>query len=408
MQWCCRWNGNDHANGGAAQGPITSRLTLVALRNRVLHLQQHLPGLHRPIHGNLPECCWCSGTTAGTINVAVGPALTGTAVTTPTSCQQDSTEPLPVTPGCVGPYTVTLTGGLSSPVTQTGVAATATFTGLLRELIHVTFSTASVVMGVVTVNPVVAPRLAYHFRQYDTKSCLCQRKRWYNNNKPAAFWPLTLFVFTGGTLPLTQSSPVFYRACSRSIQLQLANNVGCTGSGPIVLTNSPLDVSIVLTEPLCHGDANGKIVLTASGGIGPYQYALSPFTTYRVELSTGLVTGTYTFRIKDNVGCTKRYNCNIRWTYRINGIGHQPNPASCFWQRRNNCCNQFWWYTRFILIRSMVQTSRHRTFCCAAVGPYPNIKVKMRMAVWPMPQQLCNTGWCNVPVIRPRHHHLRW
>jgi gliding motility-associated-like protein len=58
---------------------------------------------------------------------------------------------------------------------------------------------------------------------------------------------------------------------------------------------------------VCNGDANGTINIVAGGGVAPYQYALSPFTTYQSSGTfTGLTANTYVFEVKDNVGCTKQ------------------------------------------------------------------------------------------------------
>ena len=366
-------------NGGAAQGPYNITLNPGGITQSGVASAATFTGLASgPYTATFQNAAGCSGTT-GTINVAVGPALAGTAVTTPTSCPTRFDGTITVTPGGVGPYTVTLTGGgLSSPVTQTGVAATATFTGLAAGTYSVTFSTASGCNGVVTVNPVVAPG------SYLTSGNTIQNPVCANINdgiititNPGGVGPYN-FVLTGGTLTLTQSSPVFTGLAPGAYNYSFTDNVGCTGSGgPIVLTtNSPLDVSIVLTEPLCHGDANGKIVLTASGGIGPYQYALSPFTTYQGGTFTGLVTGTYTFRIKDNVGCTKDTTVTLGEPTVLTASATSPTPASCFGNDGTIVVTGSGGTPAYTYSINGSNFQASNTFVAPAVGPYPNIKVK--------------------------------
>ncbi|HRF27009.1 MAG TPA: hypothetical protein PKW54_06690, partial [Ferruginibacter sp.] len=58
--------------------------------------------------------------------------------------------------------------------------------------------------------------------------------------------------------------------------------------------------------PLCNGNADGIISLAASGGVAAYEYSKDGGATYQSSGTfNGLTAGTYTFRIRDNVGCIK-------------------------------------------------------------------------------------------------------
>lgn len=60
----------------------------------------------------------------------------------------------------------------------------------------------------------------------------------------------------------------------------------------------------------CHGDSNGEISITASEGTPPYTYSIDNGSSYHNNGGsfTGLSAGTYTIKVKDSNGCTKKGN----------------------------------------------------------------------------------------------------
>ena len=69
-------------------------------------------------------------------------------------------------------------------------------------------------------------------------------------------------------------------------------------------TNSPLALTVSLTMPLCFHDNNGVITIGASGGVPAYEYSMDAGVTYQASGTfAGLTANTYTFRVRDNVGC---------------------------------------------------------------------------------------------------------
>ncbi len=366
--------------GGAAQGPYTITLNPGGIVHSGVAAATIFTGLAAgPYTATFQNAAGCSGTT-GTVTVGVGASLTGTAIPTATSCPTRNDGTITVTPGGVGPYTVTLSGGgLTLPIIQSGVAATATFTGLAPGTYTVNFSTASGCNGIVNPNPVVAagPFLSSSFTQQNPV-CANINDGTITITNPGGVAPYT-FVLTGPGGPYTQANnPLFTNLAPGTYNYDFTDNVGCTGTGgPIVLTtNSPIGVNIVMTEPLCHGDANGKIVLTASGGVNPYQYALSPFTTYQGGTFTGLITGTYTFRIKDNVGCTKDTTVTLGEPTLLTAAANSPAPASCFGNDGTIVVTGLGGTPAYTYSINGTNFQSSNTFVAPAVGPYPNIKVK--------------------------------
>jgi gliding motility-associated-like protein len=81
---------------------------------------------------------------------------------------------------------------------------------------------------------------------------------------------------------------------------------GCIKDTNINITEpTSLLLGYTAVTPLCNGDANGSITITASGGTPPYLYSLNsgPFTGASSYASLGA--GTYNLHIKDANNCTK-------------------------------------------------------------------------------------------------------
>ncbi|RYZ24619.1 MAG: T9SS type A sorting domain-containing protein [Chitinophagaceae bacterium] len=80
---------------------------------------------------------------------------------------------------------------------------------------------------------------------------------------------------------------------------------GCTGTvSNIQVTQpaNPVSGTTVVTNIACFGGNTGSINLTPTGGTGPYTFNWGSSIT--TEDRTGLVAGTYTVIITDNIGCT--------------------------------------------------------------------------------------------------------
>ncbi|KAA3630974.1 MAG: HYR domain-containing protein, partial [Bacteroidetes bacterium] len=81
------------------------------------------------------------------------------------------------------------------------------------------------------------------------------------------------------------------------------------GGCPAIVTEdvvvSDLQTSIASSNIDCFGADNGSIIISASGGVEPYQYSIDNGTTYVASGSfTGLTPGTYQVLVKDAIDCT--------------------------------------------------------------------------------------------------------
>lgn len=79
---------------------------------------------------------------------------------------------------------------------------------------------------------------------------------------------------------------------------------GCTSSDTIsLIVSSPINITSVITDLECSGDADGEIVLTITGGAPPFTFNWSP-NVGNSSIVTGLSGGTYDLTITDNNGCS--------------------------------------------------------------------------------------------------------
>src|SRR5690606_9933956 len=99
------------------------------------------------------------------------------------------------------------------------------------------------------------------------------------------------------------------------------NYVVVVTSGDCIATSSVIQISdptvltatATKTDILCFGETNGSITISASGGTGVIQYAISPnlnqFSTDNTF--TGLLPGIYTLIAQDQNGCFEQMQVEI-------------------------------------------------------------------------------------------------
>jgi hypothetical protein len=113
-----------------------------------------------------------------------------------------------------------------------------------------------------------------------------------------------------------QSSNVFNGLRSGIYTVNVTDSVNCSGSITVFVDSSnQLNASSSITAPTCSNRADGKITITPTGGLSPYQYTLiSGSVTQPAVIQNGAYTftnlssGTYTVRIDDSLGCTRTFN----------------------------------------------------------------------------------------------------
>jgi gliding motility-associated-like protein len=103
------------------------------------------------------------------------------------------------------------------------------------------------------------------------------------------------------------SSAVFNGLSAGSYVFHVKDAGGCIKDTTVAISQ-PVVISwqaVSVTPVGCAGQANGSIVLAATGGAGTFQYALGSGNYGAAGSFTGLATGTYTLHAKDANGCIK-------------------------------------------------------------------------------------------------------
>jgi len=87
---------------------------------------------------------------------------------------------------------------------------------------------------------------------------------------------------------------------------RVVSSLPCTDSPSNVIAvtvGAVFSVSCTTTSPLCVGSPNGTATANPVGGIAPYTYSWDTTPIQTTQTATGLVAGTYTVTVTDNIGC---------------------------------------------------------------------------------------------------------
>lgn len=120
---------------------------------------------------------------------------------------------------------------------------------------------------------------------------------------------------TGGVNPYTyaigsgiyDTARVFSPLAAGTYAMHIKDNNGCIRDTNITVSQ-PTELkfaTLQITNPLCFGLSTGQVVITGTGGVPGYNYAVGTGTFISGNTFGGLAAGQYTFRIRDNNGCIK-------------------------------------------------------------------------------------------------------
>ena len=145
----------------------------------------------------------------------------------------------------------------------------------------------------------------------------------HTNTNNACFGDCTAsatVTVTAGTAPFTITWPgnapvvgltiTVNALCANVYPAQVDDGNGCTVFETVTVTEpSTVTANQVITDVTCNGGTTGSIVLTPTGGTGPYTYTINGVADD--NNMTGLAAGAYTIVITDANLCTYTFNYTV-------------------------------------------------------------------------------------------------
>lgn len=261
----------------------------------------------------------CTGVLSN-ITIGTGSGVTATYTAVATSCPTASNGTATVTPTSGNaPYQFSLDGGPLQSSNQ--------FNNLTAGNHVVTIQDASGCTGTVNITVTAGTNISSTLQ--NTNPVCANINDGVIIVSPTSGSAPYQYSINGGAL---QPGNTFSNLAPGSYTINIVDAIGCTGTNNATLTTNPaiLFSNATVTNALCNTAANGTITVAASGGVAPYQYALSPFTTFQSGGSfTGLAAGSYTVRIRDNVGCIKDTILQVTEPTTLTSSASEQNAAGC-------------------------------------------------------------------------------
>ncbi len=110
------------------------------------------------------------------------------------------------------------------------------------------------------------------------------------------------------TLRQIEQTAIFLEAGTYRVTVRDENN--CIAVRDIeVRQPEAIAINTAVTDALCVGDANGKIVANITGGVGPYKYDWSNNQTSKDAVN--LTAGQYTLNVTDGNGCQSKVTATV-------------------------------------------------------------------------------------------------
>lgn len=240
------------------------------------------------------------------------PAAAVTASTTPTNvlCFGASTGAILVTPsGGVGPYDFSIDGGTTYSVID---VATNTFTSLAAASYNIRVRDANNCQSAVIPVTITQPAALSVSTTPTNITCSGAATGSILVSPSGGVGPYDFSIDGGATFPVLDAATNTFSglaAGTYNISVRDANN--CIGAAtPVTITQPASAVTTTATpaNATCFGGSDGSILVTPSGGTGPYDFSIDGGATYPVtglatHTFTGLTAGSYNVRVRDVNGC---------------------------------------------------------------------------------------------------------
>jgi len=120
----------------------------------------------------------------------------------------------------------------------------------------------------------------------------------------------------GNPLNATQDTPGHFTGLVAGDYIVMVESGDCsTTTAPITITepSTQLDATIAVNNITCAGNNNGSVEITATGGTGTIQYAISPQLNqfFETNVFENLAAGDYDLIVQDELGCYLTFNFTI-------------------------------------------------------------------------------------------------
>lgn len=241
----------------------------------------------------------CQGTSTASLTNASGPSVTASG--TNLTCNGAAN----------GSVSASATGGTPSytySIDGTTFGASSTFSGLAAGTYTVYVNDAGSCQGTTTVT-ITEPAAVIHTASVTNTTCGSTNGS-------------IVVTATGGSAPYTyslnagtpQSSGSFLGLAAGSYTIQVTDANGCTStltSETVGGGSAPAITSPTISDETCM-DANGQIIVNATGGTSPLTYSNNGGASYQSSsVFTGLSAGTYAIMVMDASGCTSSTNATV-------------------------------------------------------------------------------------------------
>ncbi|WP_266202841.1 T9SS type A sorting domain-containing protein [Pontibacter kalidii] len=136
-----------------------------------------------------------------------------------------------------------------------------------------------------------------------------------------------LYSINGGA---PTSTPVFTNLAAGTYNISASDSRGVTGSGVYNLAEpKKIEISYQLSPVSCYNGADGKVVVSATGGIGELKYSINGVDFQDNNIFDGLKQGSYTIYVQDEKGCTVSSTRTIAQPMPLTVDLQVTNPISC-------------------------------------------------------------------------------
>ena len=117
------------------------------------------------------------------------------------------------------------------------------------------------------------------------------------------------FDYSWSTTP-SQNTNTATGLCAGSYIVTTTDNLGCTSSATITITDPVLQINTSTTNATCAGACTGSATASASGQ-SPFTYSWSTSPVQTGGNATGLCAGNYSVLVTDNQGCTSTSSVTV-------------------------------------------------------------------------------------------------